>query len=294
MIRFRTLLVALLCLLLPLAQALAEDCFVIDVDALDTTRLGDSAYVADHLTAQTQGVRVRKVISDSNELAARVRLTIRQAETDTVIYDKNYGFVSGTFDSGDIYLPYVDNNVIPYQITLSVEDWTCNIPFMHRQPRLTDNGGCTAGVRLKDLSAALSNGWQMGTMLDLDTLRAQGSATVPVCASNLYVVGQATLSVNGGELTVSLSFAQSAGVEVLSGAVYLVGDVSALSSAGFSGFPAYGVGQSVPVEELSSALLYVPLTLSYDPAGLESFTYNAGSAEVSAQKALWDQALSRN
>jgi hypothetical protein len=295
MIRLRALLCILLCLLLPLVQAVAEDCFVIDVDALDTSRFSDGTYVADHLTAQTQGVRVEKTISDSSELAARIRLTIRQAETDTVIFDKNYGYVGGLFDSGDIYLPYVDNNLIPYRITLSVEDWTCVIPFMHLQPRLTDNGGCTEGVRLKDLNPSLSGGWLMGTMLDLDALRGQGSATVPVCASNLYVVGQATLSVSGEKLTVSLTFVPGVGVDVLSSAVYLVGDVAALSSADFAaqGFPAYGIGQAIPIGGLSTALLYVPLTLNYDPAGLDSFAYDAGSADIAAQKALWDRNLSQ-
>ena len=79
----------LLCALLVSMPALAEDCFLINVDQLDMTQLRDDAYIAAHLTAQSQGVRVIKYISDSNELAAQVRLTIQEAETSTVVYDKN-------------------------------------------------------------------------------------------------------------------------------------------------------------------------------------------------------------
>ena len=142
---FRVLLYILLCATLFPVAALAETCFVIDVDTLDMQSLSDSAYVHNHLSGQTQGVRVRKYISDSNELAARVRLTIMQAETSSIVYDKNYGFVGGTFDSGDIYLPYVDNNTIPYLITLTIEEWTFSIPFMQLRPMLSQNTACTFG-----------------------------------------------------------------------------------------------------------------------------------------------------
>ncbi|NCB36662.1 MAG: hypothetical protein EOM58_11550, partial [Clostridia bacterium] len=191
-------------LLVPLAS-LAEECYTIDVDALDMTRLRDNDYVYQHLAAQTQGIRLRKYVSDSSELAAPVRLSIVQAETDTVIYDRNYGDVSGTFDSGTIYLPYVDHNVIPYLITLNIGDWTYAMPFMHLQPRLTDNGACTWGVRLGDLDASMSDSWLMGTMLDLDLLRTQGMAIYPIVASNLYIIGQATVSITADQLTVNLA-----------------------------------------------------------------------------------------
>jgi hypothetical protein len=296
MCKFRAFLCLLACAVLFSQAALAEDCFTVNIDTLDTARLNDDAYVAQNLTAQTQGVRVLKTISDSNELAARVRLTILQTETDAVIFDKNYGFVGGNFDSGTIYLPYVDNNVIPYLITLSVEDVTYAIPFMHLQPRLVNNSGCTYGIRLSEVSPALSGNWLMGTMLDLASLRAQGETTVSVCASNLYTVGQATIAVSGDQLTVSLTFDPNADVELLSSAVYLIGDVTMLSSGDPTnvGQPAYGLGQAIPIEGLDTALLYVPITLSYDSTALTEFTYDSGSAELGAQRALWALNLQAN
>ena len=286
----RAFLCLVLCaLFLPLA-ALAEDCFVIDVDSLDMNSLNNNDYVAAHLSAQTEGIRVRKYISDSNELAAKVRLTITQAETSTIVFDKNYGYVSGTFDSGDIYLPYVDNNAIPYLITLNIEDWTFAMPFMHLQPRLSYNSACTYGVRLMDFNSAVTGNWLMGTMLDLDALRSQGSTVLPLCASNLYIVGQATLSMADNQFTVSVDFDPSAHVEVHANAVYLIGDVNSLTTDNPADMSqtAYAVGQPIDTTGLTSALLYLPISLSYDPSDLGEFSYDLNSPELSAQMALWN------
>ena len=287
--RIRTFLCLLACVLfLPLA-AFAEDCFTIDVDALDTSRLNDNAYVSANLTAQAQGIRVRKYISDSNELAARVRLTIQQAETSAVVFDKNYGYVSGTFDSGTIYLPFVDNNVIPYLITLNIENWTYALPFMQYRPRLTGNSACTVGLRLGDQNPALSDAWIMGTMLDLDALRAQGFFSVSLCASNQYLIGQATLTVQGDRLRVDLSFEDAAAVDLQACAVYLFSAVSSLTTLNPAQIvqPAYAPGQEIDITGLRTALLYLPCIVSYNPSGLRDFVYDPYADDLSAQRTLW-------
>ena len=291
----RVILCGLLALLLPLS-AYAENCFVINVDTLDMNRLLDQDYIAAHLSAQTEGLRIIKYISDSNELAARVRLTITQTETANVIFDKNYGYVSGTFDSGDLYLPFVDNNTIPYLVTLNIENWTYALPFMHMQPRLTGNCACTVGVRLRDYNPALTENWMMGTMLNLDQLRASGYLSLPLCASNLYIVGTSSLTMNDNLLSVSLSFAPDANVNVRSGAVYLIGDVSGIQSGNPEQMTqtAYTVGQAISTEGLTTALFYIPLTLDYDPSSLEEFTYDPNSSDALTQLSLWqDNLLSR-
>ena len=56
----------MLCLMLMLSAALAEDCFTIDVDTLDLDRLNSDEYVSLALSASTQGVRVCKWVSDSS------------------------------------------------------------------------------------------------------------------------------------------------------------------------------------------------------------------------------------
>ena len=187
-----------LALVFTAALALAEDCFTIDVDTLDMDSLNRDDYVAAHLSAGAQGVRVVKRLSDSSELAVSVRLTLTQIDSGTLLFDKDYGFQSGSFDSGVIYLPFVNGNTVPYLVTLYAGDYVYAMPFMHLQPRLSYNGACTYGVRLRDLG--LSGDWMMGTMVDLNALRSQGSMTVDVCASNSYVIGQAVFSMQGESL----------------------------------------------------------------------------------------------
>ena len=279
----------LLCATFFPVAALAEACFLIDVDTLDMQSLNDNDYVQQHLSGQSQGVRIRKYIGDSSEFAARVRLTITQAETSNIIYDKNYGYVSGTFDSGDVYLPFVDNNTIPYIITLTIEDWTYALPFMQMRARLSHNSGCTYGLRLRDAIPALSDGWLMGTMLDLDALRQSGGTVLPVCASNQYIVGHASVSVTGDELSVGISFLPEANVDLHRCGVYLLQNAADLTALepGELRQTQYDLGQTIGIGGLHTALLYVPMTLSYDPTSMGEFAYDAGSVEIAQQWQLW-------
>jgi len=285
---FAFMLAALLCLsFFPMASA--EDFFVIDVDVLDMDRLNSDDYVARELSASTQGVRVRKYISQSSELAAPVRLTLTQMDSRTVMFDKDYGYQSGTFDSGVIYLPYVDDRTIPYLVTLYVGDYVYAMPFMHLQPRLVQNGACTYGVRLRDLDSSLGGDWLMGTLADLSQLRSGGSRSVEVIASNSYVVGQATLSMNGNSLRVDLAFDARASVDVNQLSLYVITDFDAYLS-GQRG-QSYGVSEWIDVGSHDTALIYLPMQLSYDPSGLPEFTYNLNASELQRQLRLWQQSV---
>ncbi len=115
------------------AAASADDCFTLNVDRLDMSRLNSNDYVQRHLTAQAQGISVVKYISDSSELAAQVRLTLVRMDNQSLIFDKAYGYVSGVFDSGVIYLPYDSSSTVPYMVTLYVGDTVYAMPFMHVQ-----------------------------------------------------------------------------------------------------------------------------------------------------------------
>ena len=272
----------ILCVLLLLPAAVAEDCFTIDVDTLDLDRLNSDDYVAVALSASTQGVRVRKYISESSEVAATVRLTLTQMDTQTLLFDKNYGYQSGTFDSDVIYLPYVSDRTIPYLVTLYVGDYVYAMPFMHQQRRMESNGACTVGVRLRDLDPAQSGDWLMGTMVDLDDLRREGSRTVDVCASNSYLIGTATIRMAGAELQVDLDFADSADVELEDADLYVVTDGRYLADA-----PRSSVSGGVDVSGADSALVYLPMQVSYDPAGLPAFRYD--QQEAGSQQNLWNE-----
>jgi len=127
-------LILLLCLLV-MSAAHAEDSFTIDVDGLDLGRLNSDDYVSRHLSSSAQGVRVRKYISDSSELAAPIRLTLTQMNTQTVVLDRDCGYQSGTFDSGTLYLPGSSGQTTPYLITLYAGNYVYAVPFMQTQSR---------------------------------------------------------------------------------------------------------------------------------------------------------------
>lgn len=283
---------ALLCLALlfgHIPSVRAEDCFTINVDTLDMDSLNSDEYVALNLSAQTQGIRVQKYISDSSELAVPVRLTLTQMDSGTLLFDKDYGYQSGTFDSGVIYLPYVDNRTIPYLVTLYVADYVFAMPFMHLQPRLMYNGACTYGVRLRDLDSSLSADWLMGTMVDLTALRSEGYRVVDVCASNYSIIGLATIQMQGDSLCVQLSFVPSANVEVNYLSLYVITDCAGMTTADVSRMPqpARSAGEWIDVSGATSALIYMPMQVSYDSAGLSTFGYDLSSGDLQAQIALW-------
>lgn len=283
---------ALLCLALlfgHIPSVRAEDCFTINVDTLDMDSLNSDEYVALNLSAQTQGIRVQKYISDSSELAVPVRLTLTQMDSGTLLFDKDYGYQSGTFDSGVIYLPYVDNRTIPYLVTLYVADYVFAMPFMHLQPRLMYNGACTYGVRLRDLDSSLSADWLMGTMVDLTALRSEGYRVVDVCASNYSIIGQATIQMQGDSLCVQLSFVPSANVEVNYLSLYVITDCAGMTTADVSRMPqpARSAGEWIDVSGATSALIYMPMQVTYDSAGLSTFGYDLSSGDLQAQIALW-------
>jgi len=273
--------------------ALAESSFLIDVDSLDMNRLKDTDYIGQVLSSNNAGIRIRKYISNSNELAAPVRLTLVQMDTQTLIFDKYYDYKSGTFDSGDIYLPFGGNQTIPFLVTLYVGDWVYALPFIHLPPRLEQNSACTYGVRMRDFNAALTQDWLMGTMLEIDSLRSQGSITIPLCASNNYLVGQATVTVTGDTLRVDLAFLSNANVEVASCQVFCIRDVGSLTTADPRriGEPAYGVGQSIDISGADTVLLYVPMTLNFDSGELVPFSYDLGQQDLQWQLALWNRNL---
>ena len=87
----------LACCAVPGAQA--EDFFTLNVDMLDMDSLNQNDYVAANLSAACQGIRVLKTISTSSELAEPVRLSLTRMDTQTLLFDKDYGYQSRNFDS---------------------------------------------------------------------------------------------------------------------------------------------------------------------------------------------------
>lgn len=270
------------CLAVFTGTALAEDCFTLDIDTLDLDSLTNDDYVAGALSSGAQGIRVRKFVSDSSELAAPLRLTLKQVNTGAIVFDRDYGYQSGTFDSGVIYLPYSGEGTSSYLVSLYLGNYVYAVPFLQQPRRLTYNGACTVGPRLRDVDASLSSDWFMASVVDLNALRG-GSATVDLCASNSYLIGTATISVSGESLCVQLSFTPSAQVEVSQQTLYVTTPGRSLASA-----QAHAVGEWVDVGNASAALIYLPMQLSYDPSNLPGFSYDAYDPQ--GQIALWREA----
>ena len=277
------LLLCVLMLALPAFGASAEGCFLMNIDALDMTRLNQDAYVQQYLSAQTQGLRVQKQIPEGQSLP--VRLSLVQMPGQTLVFDKDYGYQSGLFSSGDIYLPYLGNQTVPYLVTLYVGNTVYAVPFMHLQSRLYGNGACTYGLHLYEYDAALGQDWYMGTMLDLNALRRQGYMAVDICASNCYLIGQADIFMEGDAITVAAAFLYEANVELTGVSVYVNTDCSGLASAAAG--RRYELGDSIPVGDAQSALLYMPMTVNYDPSGLSVYSYNPGRGYLQQQMELW-------
>lgn len=124
---------SVLCLLmaLPLGMALAGGPFTVDVDGLDLSRLNHNDYVAAHLTSDAAGICVCKSLNGDES----VRLTLMQMSSQTLLVDRNYGVQSGTFRSGDLYLPLAEGTT-PYLITLYVGDTVYAIPFMQKSAQM--------------------------------------------------------------------------------------------------------------------------------------------------------------
>ncbi len=276
----------LLCLMFGCVSAKADDgCFLMNVDALDMTRLNQNDYVQKYLSAQTQGLRIIKQIP--SDVPQPVRLSLVEMNGQTLVLDKDYGYVSGQFDSGSLYLPYMGGGTTPYLVTLYVGDMVYAMPFMQLQARLSANGACTYGAHLYDYSPALGQDWLMGTMLDLNALRTQGYMAVDVCASNRYLLGQADIYLAGDQITITLSLNPAANAELHSLSIYVNTDCASLSSAA-SG-PAYGQGEWIPVGDAASALLYIPMSVSYDPSALSTYSYDLNHGYLHQQISLWQQ-----
>lgn len=267
--------------------ALAEDYFTLDVDILNMDMLNSNDYVAKNLSAQTQGVCVQKYVSDSGELAQAVRLTLVQMDTQTLLFDKDYGYQSNTFVSDVIYLPYAGNRTVPYLVTLYVGNMVYAMPFMQLQPRLSYNGACTYGLRMSDLG--LSGDWLMASMLDLNELRFTGATVLDVCASNAYVIGQAVVMMENEAVAVELNLNPSVNAEVHALSLYVLPDCSALTGdPAYAGYATHALGEWIDVSGAASALLYMPMQISYDPVGLNGFGYDLSGGYLQGQRMLWE------
>lgn len=283
-----------LCLAFCALPALGDSVFTIDLDALDMSRVSEDAYVRQYLSGPAQALRVSKYIGANESAQTSVRLTVLRADTKQTVFDKDYGLVYGTFESGDIYLPYAENGPMYYLVTLYLGQWIYALPFLQQLPRLYGNGACTGGFRFSEASGGLSGDWLMGTMLDIAGLKQNGgSAQAPICAANRYLLGYATATLTDGRyLSVNLSLDANANVELLQYALYLIPDATSVTTLRPDEMaqPSVALGEAVDVAGASTVLLYLPMTVNFDPALLPLYQYNASDPYTQYQLSLWEAA----
>ena len=169
------------------------------------------------------------------------------------------------------------------------ERWMFRVPlaFQGRMFTALVDLGLLHPATGEDLAVAFYGDWMMGTMVDLNALAGQGSMSVDICASNRYIIGQATLSMQGSLLCVSVSFNSQANVTVQSQSVWVV--INCADFAAGVQPPSHQPGEWVDVSGAGSALIVLSLRVDYDPAGLPAFYYDLSSSQLQSQLSLWEQ-----
>lgn len=253
----------------------------------------DENYIAANLTHAAQYLSVSY---DVGEAEQPVSLSVVALDTGAPVYGKNYGMVSGAFVSDEVYLKFTGNAMDRYTVTLAVGDTAITFPFYRKLLRLSDNSACGAGLRFSDINARFKGEKAMALAVDLQN---EGNLSTPVVASDMYLAGQMNVSVAQGTVTVSFSLAPEAQAEVKSQRLYILTDISELidlSERRLRIYPVYAPGRSVDVaSELAGsryALIYLSLTLDYDPNSLEKFIYAPDNAQLDILQEMEKQYIS--
>lgn len=183
-----------------------------------------------------------------------------------LVFQKDYGHVSGTFRSDDVYLPLVPGNPA-YTVTLTAGDAVYTSQVLRCMPRLTGCAACSAGVPLAEITGR--DVWQSATVIDL--FAAEGTTqSFPLLASNAYTIGTVDFSVSAGQLTVSPRI--TPGLDAVIDRTHILVatnalDASLLASRNFPGLTAL---PDIPLDLsfCDYAVVYVNLTVSFDPAAV--------------------------
>ncbi len=291
-------LLVLLASILIVSAASADGTFVIQVDKLDMSKLNDTDYVNEYLSAATQYIRINYALNGTKQ----VQLKVVQTSSGNVVLDKNYGQKSGTFRSEDIYLKFSSSSTIQYTVFLTVGQDTYTVPFYRRLMVLKNNTACTFGVRIKQLNKRLTDAWPMATPLDLTEIAALpgGIKRIDLCASNMYVIGTVTVRVRDDKLRISLQLmededADERSFQIAEQHLFLITSPSEWNSLDPQRLAenAYEIGVDIDLTEslpnVQYVVLYLPVKLTYDPNGLSRFEYNQKeNPELIRQLEIWD------
>ena len=150
---------------------------------------------------------------------------------------------------------------------------------------------CSLGIRFRDIAPQLTKKWDMFTPLDLSQ---DGEQTLPLLAANVNEVGDVTITVKDGAVTVTYKINWPA--EELGMAFTLLPDLNSVTDLDFASMPQYSFGQPISIQnDLNGdtrVLLYVLGYVNYDyldPRNPQYCTNNTVYPQlVSDLKALMD------
>ncbi|MBQ8536307.1 MAG: hypothetical protein IJ461_02745 [Clostridia bacterium] len=267
--------------------AAAEEVFVIPANEVQFSRLEDGDYLNSALTAATQYIQITCDLGDQNQ---EVTLSVHRQTDGKVVHQKNYGVRSGKFRSDEIYLKYSGSETVKYTITLQAGAQQWQFPFYRKLMALSHNTACSYGVRIREAAPGVTKSWPMATVVDL----RGGSHSVPLCASNQYIIGTVNISVSADSLSVQVTPRENIDLTIHNQRVYAItdpGTLTSLDGSALGGQVSFKPGQKISIsKDLGGSqyvILYLAMEVSYDPNGLESFSYDPGS--VSDQLSMWRQ-----
>ncbi len=136
---------------------------------------------------------------------------------------------------------------------------------------------CSQGPRFRDVRPKLTDKWNMYTPLDLSR---EGTLTVPLVASNQYVIGTVLLESRGGKVTVSYE-TDIAGVNVRSEFLTFFSDLESVVTIEPSELTAWGFPLGTPFSIQkgllgdTSVLMYLALLVDYDTdaSGIRDYSH---------------------
>lgn len=211
------------------------------------------------------------------EGAVRLRIT---GPDGSLFYDTTGFSVNGRFTSEAIYLPLQNGNTV-YTVTLTSDLGTRTATVTRTQPYL-ERVRASAGTL--PLSAVTGRQSEERILL----LRNENSEQCfPLVAGGLYVIGEAVCTISDGWLTVRVELLPEAKVSVAKSRVrvaFTADDIPILPHTD-EGVLAGQPGEPIDLQGHDIAVVWVGLTVSFDPALTDSAPKSADPEQVR----LWQE-----
>lgn len=241
----KRMLLLLMALLLMAPAALAEDVYTVKDGLSAAAVTTDKAYLS-----------VRCQLPE----AGTVILTVRD-EWGYLVYQRDYGVKTGSFRSGDVFLP-LEGESSRYAVTLETAGGSNTFTVIREMAMLTDSSVYAGGLTMKEL--ADGSRYKYALVLDMDALNEETIA-VPMLAGGMQV-GEVVFTVLDGTLTVSAALLADGVIDKAN--VYVAADALTARTLGTNRFGGLKtrLNREIDLGDAPYAAVMVQLTVTYDPA----------------------------